>query len=861
MKRNSIAVIGSLFVISGMCGLIYEIVWAKYLSLFIGNTTHAQTIVLASFMAGLMAGSYVIGRFADRTGNTLRLYAFLEIGIGLYCLAFPVILALSESLYLDIATAWGLGPGSASLVPLKLILSLMTMIFPTFLMGGTLPVLVRFITRKIELAGREVATLYWINSLGAIVGAGLAGFFLIKALGLASTIVVAATANILVGIIALILPRFPQWIPEINTPAKGAQKAQQPASRKIITVVLLTAGLSGFVSMVYELGWVRLLSPVLGSSTYSFSLMLVAFISGITVGSLLISKFFHKVKNPVRFLVVCQLGSGVAMILALPLYERLPYYFWKMSSLFEKTADGFSYFLGAQFLFCFLIMFVPTVLLGMSLPTVSRIASTNLTVLGRTIGDVFAINTLGTVAGVVMAGLVMIPLLGIKLSMEIGILMNLLIGFMILFAERRSVRGKTSLVLIPALVFAGYKLLSPAWSPQVMSAGVFGSIHRTVPASYENFKQQYQRRQVLYYKEGLHANVAVILYRGPGGMEKTLIINGKPDASSLVDLSTQVCLAQVPLLLRPDTGNVLVIGLGSGVTVGSVLTHPVKRVDCVEISPEVVEASQLFVVENGNCLADSRVQLYLEDAHSFLKLTRRMYDVIISEPSNPWIAGIGNLFSKEYFEQCSRKLTEKGVLVQWFHTYDMDDEVFQMVMHTFTTVFPHAVIFHPGVGDILILGSNASLDVDVSELGQRMEIAEVKRDLKRIAIHNIPTFLSLQMTSESRMRSLGSRGTLNTEDRPLLEYLAPRGVFTGSEATLLREYDERKSGSTGNLWLHDYERTNPITVQECINAAQYHMHWAIRDYEIASSFLDRALLLAPQDSAATSLKSLLTRMM
>jgi spermidine synthase len=860
-KNNIRLIVGILFVLSGACGLVYQIVWAKYLGLFIGNTTYAQTIVLATFMGGLMLGSYTIGRFADHTHHHLRMYALLEIGIGLYCLAFPVILPWCESLYLSTATSLALGMGSPSLLSLKLLMSLLLMIVPTFLMGGTLPVLVKFLTRTIDRAGKDVATLYWINSLGAIIGAGLAGFFLIRALGLSSTIVVAAATNLFVGLAALALAARLRAIPEPVPAVAPARRGVESASKKVVVLVLIATGISGLVSMIYELAWVRLLSTILGSSTYSFSLMVVAFISGITAGSFLVSRFIDNVKKPLRLLAFCQVAAGLSMILTLPLYERLPYFFLRMASTFDRTPEGYTLFLAAKFLFCFVIMLVPTVFLGMSFPIASRIASTKLNVLGRTIGNVYAINTLGTVLGATLTGLFLISAIGVKQTIEVGVLLNILVGFMLLLPDKDSPRFKTAMIMSAITVFLAYRLFVPAWDPQIMTAGVFRELHDAPPSSFQEFKRHYQTRQLLYYKEGSHANVGVVRYRNPGGVEKSLIINGKPDASSLTDLATQILLGQVPLLLKPDAMDVLVIGLGSGVTLGSVLTHTVRRVDCVEISPEVVEASRFFTEENGNCLDDPRVQMFVEDAHSFLKLTPDKYDVIISEPSNPWIAGIGNLFSREYFDACSGRLAATGMLVQWFHTYDMDNETFQMVMHTFASSFPHAVMLRPRMGDVLLLGSHSPITVDVAAIRKRMELPAVRHDLERIHVPDIPTLLSLQMTSEQTMRTLGQEGSLNTEDKPLLEYLAPRALFIGSEVTLIRNYDERQLLSDGRLWLDDYARKSPLGAREYVNIALYHMKWTVGDFPLALFFLERASALAPEDANVENLNVMLRRIM
>ncbi len=801
-KENLYAVVGILFVISGALGLIYQIVWFKYLSLFLGNTTYAQTIVLATFMGGLAIGAFWWGRSADKSKQRLSLYAWLELGIGVYCLLYPSFLSFLKDSFVYVVQSLSLPSDSAVVLVLKLIVSLVSLLLPTILMGGTLPILVRFISERVEESGKNTAILYFLNSLGAVGGSLLAGFFFIRLLGLSTTIYVAATANILIGFAAWTLGR--RSVHEASTRSEVQHNEGAHFSQHQAFLAFLTAGVSGLAAMMYEVAWVRLLIPVLGSSTYSFSLMLVSFISGITIGSIIVWSVIERVKDLFRLLAYCQLGVVLSLLVTLPLYARVPFYFWHAAFLFNRSETTYPIFLALEFVFAFLVMVVPTIFLGMTLPIASRINTKSFEVLGKSIGNIFSFNTVGTVVGSLLAGLILIPIIGVKHTIEVGIAFNLTMGILILLSnEKISTRWKTvtlsfvGLSLVPYLVFAG------AWSKGLSLSGVFRLISGNVaPArTYEEFQSGNEATRVLYYKEGTTATVAVIEGEFQKNPQNVMLINGKADASSVGDLPTQMLLAHVPMLTHPNPRTALVIGFGSGVTVGSSLAYPLKNVDCVEISPEVIEASQYFNDVNRRPLEDPRLRVYIDDALAFLKVTQKTYDVIISEPSNPWIAGIGNLFTLEFFEECKRRLNPNGLMVQWFHLYEMDDPLLKLVLRTYRAAFPIVTMWQIQTSDILIIGSKANTELDFGLIDERMKQQKVMEDLNRIQIPNLATLLSLQILSPNSVRDYAGVADLNTEDMPRLEYSAPQAFFVNQGVKELSRLDERMSVGNTDLFL------------------------------------------------------------
>ncbi len=844
-----------LFILSGICGLIYEVAWSKYLALFIGSTAWSHMIVLATYMGGLALGAFYLGGYSDKVSNQLKLYGLLEVGIGIYCLAYPFIIEIVGNLFIHTATSFGDGANKGGILTLKFLLSFITLILPTFLMGGTLPILTKFFTRRINDSGKDVAVLYYINSFGAVIGTGLAGFFLIRKYGVESTVWIAALVNIVIGLAAIVVSKsFRNIIPEKTSTANKEDTNPQIYSTTAIRIAIYTALASGFIAMLYELAWIRLLSNILGSTTYSFTVMLIAFISGIAIGSLIVSFMIKKIKNLVAFLALCQFGTAFSMILMLPLYERLPYFLTRLSAQIPNRPENFSTFLTYEFLFCFLIMLVPTIFSGMSLPVASRIANNDMKVLGKSIGGIFSINTIGSVAGTLITSLVLIPLLGIKSTLEIGVLLNGVLGLIILMKARVSSQLKMGFAITFVLFAVGYKVFIPNWNQNFLISGVFRTLYtQGVPSYSELKKQQNEGQKILWHKEGINANVAIRESKFGDTIQKTLVINGKADASSVADLNTQILLGQIPLMLVPNSGDALVIGLGSGITCGSVLRHPVKSLDVVEIASEVVECNHFFARENNNFMADPRVKIYIDDAITQLKTSSKKYDYIISEPSNPWIAGISNLYSVEFFNICKARLNPNGVLTQWFHTYDVNNDIFRLVLSTISSVFPHVSIWKASDADIIILASSNPLSIDFDAMELKINQPKIAQDLSRIKIFDVPTFLSTQVISARNNPYAYTKSEVNNADKSPLEFLAPIALFTHQSVTVLDSLDERFSFQDKNLWFSEYGKQRTLTFENYLNIARYRSGSHIGDFAIAYTALRKGLTMNPENQEALSM--------
>ncbi len=821
-NENRTALISFLFVLSGLLGLVYQIVWFKYLSSFLGNTTYAQSIVLATFMGGMAIGASLWGRRADRVRSQLRVYGWLELAIGAFCALYPLLLEFVRGAFVAaLADQEGTGESTGVLIA-KVVVSMVMLLPPTILMGGTLPVLVRAVTDRFEKAGSVIATLYALNSLGAVIGSILGGFFFIRLVGLQATILIAAILSMCIGGVALLLSRRE---PVQETGDAGSDEAIVYSS-SAGTAATIVAGLSGAAAMMLEVVWVRMLIPVLGSSTYSFSLMLVAFISGITLGGLYVARIIDRTRHLPSWLLASQAAIVASVAVTLVVYDRLPYLMWHIASVLNRSESTYPVFLMLQFVLCFLWMFVPTFFFGVSLPAAIRIASRSTRTLGSTVGTVYTVNTFGTVVGSLAAGFVLIPLIGLSATVGVSMLV-LTAGVLLLLvkAEPGTLPRSGRIVTVSSILLSFLLVLmfaSDTMGPSL--TGVFRLINknRVPPSSYSEFVSTYAPSRVVFYEEGISATVGVVESPLDEGTERVLIINGKSDASSVSDLPTQLLLGHLPALLHGDPKTALVVGYGSGATVGGLLHHPVDRLDCVEISPEVVDASPYFEDANGDPFSDERFHLAIDDAASYIELTPHLYDIIVSEPSNPWIAGIGSLYTTEFFEQCKARMTPNGVMSQWFHMYEVDDETFTLVVRTFASVFPYVTLWESMSADILLIGSMQPLDVTMEGLRTSMQAPGVKADLERISISDPLTLMSLQVMSNRHVRAFVGDGLMNTEDHPVLEFLAPRAFFVNRGVSNMDDHDERLMHASPDTYLWRKVRTQQLSDSDMRTLGTFH---------------------------------------
>jgi len=818
------------FLLSGLTGLLYQTLWGRTLGLFLGHSSYAHTVVLATFMGGLALGNHLFGRRVDKARRPLQWYAWLEIGIGALAALFLVGFPALTTVYVGIGAE--LGPESGWILPLKVVLSVLSILAPTTLMGGTLPVLGKALISNEESIGSGVGRLYFINTAGAIVGCYLGGFTLVEAVGVPSAMGLAAATNIGIGLVLLVVertlpgtrgdvdeddleeeeeeegdeevgeaasageePRAEMARAEVEGVVEAAAVVAEPAhTPREVRFTLVAIGLGGALSMLYELVWTRLVAFVFGSSSQSFSVMLMTFITGIALGGGLSAKLLTKRRDAVRWFAMCEFGVAASILAMLPLYERFPYAFAVIRQLVAPNDGGFAIMQTLQIGLLFSAMLVPTTLIGMTLPLATRIVVERLDHVGEGIGSTFSVNTVGTLIGAALTGLVVLPALGLQATLYLGVVGSAGVGVLLVWAHRGSSPRWTAVTAAVTVVTIALAIVwIGRWDTVLLTAGYFRG--KEPPVSFEAMKSRYARHMLLFNKDGVDTTVTVIKVDD----QRFLKVNGKTDASTHpLDMRTQIISGHLPLLLHPgEPKEILVIGLGSGITVGTTLLYPETRTRAVEISDAVVEGARLFGPENRYMHDNPRMTMVVGDAKDYLLLEdKTRWDVIISEPSNPWISGIASLFSVDFFSAIHDRLADDGIYLQWMQLYSFNDETLSRSLNSVRAAFPYVTLFRFSNPDCLIVASRQPLRPDPARIDRLLALPGIGEDLRPgrpVVIHSALELLAHQVLSDEVVSAaFPARPPLNTDDHPWLEFEAPRAMFRQDKPTLIDGLDERQ---------------------------------------------------------------------
>lgn len=781
--------IGLLFFCSGTLALAYQTLWARQLLDSIGVSAWSYATVLAAFMAGLALGGALLGPLADRSPRPLRLYAVFEAGLGAYALAFPWIVAAADRLFALWVSTRGYAGGTDALAA-KTLLAAITLLAPTILMGGTYPALLRHGASDLSLVGRRASSLYAVNAAGAVLGALALPFAVIPQLGMRRSLLLLALGNGVLAALALLLSaRAGDWR------APGATATPEPApaapGSRWLRILAAFIFVEGFAAFALETAWIRYFSLVLGSSTYSLAVMLAAFISGIALGSAILARIESRLPDAATALGITQAAAGLLVLLPLPLY---PYGSWLLSNwgtLFSLEPAAFPMYEGGKLAIAFALMLGPTFFIGMAVPLAIRAACGSLSSLGRDAGRVYAFNTAGNVAGAVVSGLVLLPLLGTERLLRLAGGLHLALGALVgLAVSRRSSRGRwlAATVVLGAWVFV--VAAPPMWDGRFFS---LNPARRQLEwTSLQQVRQVLEQRHLELQIDDPAAHLLVWSKQGPNGLQKNLAVNAKTDASTDFDMPTQILSAHLPLLLNPRARNLLVIGLASGVTCGSALAHPVESVDVVDIVRAMPRAARLFAAWNRSAIDDPRLRFVADDARSFVLHSGRRYDVVISEPSNPWMAGTGALFSLDFYRQAAQALRPDGVYVQWVQGYEMADETFAAIVRSFRLAFPVVHAFQATQGDVLLLGTRSPLLADWRLAAQRLERPAVADDLRRLGVEGVAGLLAFQILSPAGVDFLASTTSqVNDDDNHFVEHRAPLELFAKRASRVALDLDER----------------------------------------------------------------------
>lgn len=774
-RRAILPVAVACFFLSGVAGLLYEVVWTRLLGLVFGHTVHAITTVLAAYMGGLALGSVLIGRRADRVARPLRLYGLLEAAIGLYCLATPLLFQAADRVYLWAFQA--LQPSPAGSTVLHLLLSAALLLPPTTLMGATLPVLSRAVVGSEGVAASQVGTLYAVNTWGAVLGTALTGFSLIPALGLRTTIWTGAALNLLVAAMALLLaPAAARRAePAGQEEVRGGGEREAPAlAPGRIALALIAIGISGGASMAYQVAWTRALSLALGSSTYAFTAMLTTFLVGLALGALVVSRSLRlRARTGLAAFALVELAAALAVVLMLPVLGRLPN---ALVLVLRWAGLTHASMVATQFGLSFAVMILPTLLIGATFPLLLAGLSRDRQRLGRDVGLVYGANTVGTILGSILAGFVLIRAIGIQNTILAAAAANLAVGLMVLVASPEAGRRVRALGVAAALGFVLLAVTVPRWDRNLMTAGAAVYAGILVQGSGDGLRELTEKRELLFYDEGISTTVSVTRDAG----STSLTVNGKVDAGNDVDMATQLLLGHLGPVLHPEARRALVIGFASGVTAGALAQHPLEAIDVAELEPAMREASSFFARENRNVLADPRVRLREGDGRSILATAPQPYDLIVSEPSNPWIAGVASLFTLEFYRAARERLAPGGVMVQWLQNYSMFSRDMQMVVRTFQEVFPHVSVWAASPNDYLLVATPEPMTLDLAAVEARLAASPgAREDFDRFGWRREGLVFRFFMGEEDARR-YAAGAPFNTDDRPLLEFSAPLAMHSSS---------------------------------------------------------------------------------
>ena len=774
MKRMFFPLVLLIFTASGFAGLIYESVWSHYLKLFLGHAAYAQSLVLMIFMGGMALGAWGASRLTPSWRNLIMAYAIIEALIGIAALAFHAVFVEATAFAFDhMFPAVG---SPAGVHAIKWSLAAALILPQSVLLGMTFPLMTGGVLRvHPERSGYAIAMLYFTNSLGAAVGVLASAFYFIPTVGLPGTLAAAGVLNLSVAAGAMLLPGR-----QSGAAAQAAAAPTSPSRVPQLRLLLAVAALTGMSSFMYEIGWIRMLALVLGSSTHAFELMLSAFILGIAFGGLWVRRRIDSAADTVRLLGWVQLAMGVAALATLPVYSATFGVMETTLRALARTESGYSAFNVVSHGLCLALMFPAAFCAGMTLPLITasllRRGSGE-----RAIGQVYAMNTAGAIVGVLVAVHLGFTLLGLKGLIIAGAAIDLVLGVVLLWTCRPA-SGLRRLAMPFATAIAVFAVLGAVFLVQLdadlMSSGVYRS-GRLLPPGHRVHAQLHGKTATVSVT-GSPESIAV---RTNGKVDGAVRIDGE---APLTDEVTMTFAGVLPMILAPQARRVANIGFGTGMTTHALLASPtIEQVDTIEIEPAMVKAGEFLRRVNWRALDDPRSRLHYEDAKTYFAANQSRYDVIISEPSNPWVSGVASLFSSEFYRDVRRYLADGGLFVQWVQLYETTPRLLATVVGALEENFSDYEFWRSNNNDLLIVAVHRGT-VPVAD-ARALERPEVRAELERFRILNLDDLL---------LHRVGGRAALtpyfaafgvepNSDYFPVLEMKAPLARYMGSHANEL----------------------------------------------------------------------------
>lgn len=760
-NRAILAWVWLLFFVSGFTGLVYEVLWTRSLTLVFGNTIYAAATVLAAYMGGLALGAWFIGRRVDRVSRPLLLYALLEALVGASALVFPYFLKGSVPL-LQVLYRSG---HTDALGLVRFLLAFVFLLIPTAAMGGTLPALAKLMAR-VENAGRVLAWLYGINTFGAVLGTVAAGFYLLPGFGLSGTRWGAVGLNALVALAALGLGAGMKIA--VEAPRQKPERAKMGRAEKIALAAFL---ISGGLALALEVLWTRSLLLVFGSTVYSFSTMLAVFLLGLALGSALMGLFVEKLPRPLWVLGVLEGGVGLLTLAAVAKVNLLPSDF--LDGLIRHGLQWNTYLL-YKFLIAGGVLLPVALLFGATFPLVARLEVVREGEVGSRVGILYMFNTLGAIAGSLIAGFVMLPLLGLQRSLNLVALIALGLGVFLILTRVAGDLLWPRIAEACLLVLLGFGLFisTPVWNKKILSAGVYFRPHSYIS---ENGKrnildQVLGQLTLVRFEEGMTETAAVV----DTPVSRMFLVDGKVEAATdLVDMRLQRLMGELPPMFARRLDKAVNIGLGCGITLGGLKVYPFKHFECVELEPKVVQTARFFAKQNDDVLNDPRLKIIINDGRNHLLLTNEKYDVITSDPFEPLVGGAASLYTYNHFEIGKQHLRPGGIFCQYLPMYQLSPSDYQMIIRSFCRAYPHVTLWYTGI-DTIMLGSTSPQTLTLQDLEGRMDRKQVKASLAKIGIKTPSQLLQTFVMNPRKVPGLVSEGPLNTDQHPYIEFSAPK---------------------------------------------------------------------------------------
>lgn len=767
-RKLQLPLLYGVFILSGFCGLIYESIWASYLKLFLGHAIYGQVTVLIVFIGGMSIGAWVTGKFARKIKNPLMIYALVEVIVGIISLYFHEIYqAITAFAYTDVLPA---ACSSQTVCSSQIVIGALLILPQSILLGTTFPLMS---SGAMKLSGNEsgkvVSMLYFSNSLGAVFGVLVSSFVLIPLIGLPGSLLTAGVGNLAVAAIVY-------WIAKVSilkTEETDKATTAQPLSAATGRFLFLLAGITGLASFIYEIAWIRMLSLVTGASTHSFELMLSSFILGLSLGGLWIKRKIDNLQNPLRFLAKVQIIMGVLAVLTLPVYLWTFEITQSFLNTVAYTNSGYVlYTFFSKFMYL-LVMFPATFMAGMTLPLVTFILMKS-HYGHKAIGFTYSVNSIGSIMGVLLAVFVLMPSLGLKNTIFVAAGLDILlgVGLLLWFAGNRFGwrRFAAPAVACSVLVVA---LLTINFDQRTLASGVYRLGKSSLG---DDFALE-------DHIDGRTSTVHVI--RSSNGLVG-ILTNGKSDGSLNVqrseqqigDEETMTLTSAIPLAYRPDAKTVAQIGFGTGMGSETLLSSTnLEELHTIEIEPAMFEAAKHFWPVNKTAYTDPRHQMIFDDAKSYFAKNKRQFDIIIAEPSNPWVSGVASLFTQEFYGQVHQYVADGGVFTQWVQLYEINPALVATIVNALKQHFPRFHIYITSNVDMIIVAFKDGEELPVSDA--MFEMPKLKALLNHVGVYGKNDLIARRIATHETVIPLLESYTevANSDFYPVLDTNAAKARF------------------------------------------------------------------------------------